>query len=49
MKAVRFQAPADEELNQAYEWYDGQRLGLGPEFMSAIEQCLDRITQFPAA
>src|SRR5688500_13390374 len=35
------------DLDSAFQWYEGQRSGLGDEFLSAIEESLERILQAP--
>ena len=46
---VRFLTPASVELTEAIEYYEGQRLGLGYEFLTEVESAIDKITQFPDA
>ena len=46
---VRFLTPASVELTEAIEYYEGQRLGLGYEFLTEVESAIDKITQFPNA
>lgn len=40
---IRFPAIAEEELHQAYNWYEEQRDGLGEDFLLCIEATLDAI------
>jgi plasmid stabilization system protein ParE len=41
--------PAVAELKQAYKWYQGERLGLGEEFLQAVRASADRAVAGPAA
>jgi plasmid stabilization system protein ParE len=38
---------AEEDIAEARDWYEGQRSGLGSEFLSALEDVFVRIRQFP--
>ena len=40
---------AEQELAQAFEWYEQRRPGLGVEFVDAIELALDAIEERPEA
>jgi plasmid stabilization system protein ParE len=42
-----FQAGARDEIDDAYEWYEQQRPGLGEELLSEAQSVLDRIGQNP--
>src|SRR5215813_12941845 len=42
---VRPEAEADAAA--AFDWYEEQRFGLGIEFLSQLERCLERIGDFP--
>jgi plasmid stabilization system protein ParE len=44
---VRFHPAAEQELDDAMEWYDGQRLGLGREFSAAARESQQRIERYP--
>jgi plasmid stabilization system protein ParE len=35
------------DLAGAYGWYEGQRAGLGEEFLGAVDASLDAIQEFP--
>lgn len=48
MKA-RFIFPADEELNEAVNYYNYQLPGLGHQFYQEVNQAIDRIVKFPDA
>ena len=38
---------AEADLDGAFEWYEDQLLGLGDEFMAAVEQQFERILENP--
>jgi len=38
---------AELELEQAFNWYNDQRLGLGQEFLEGVEEVFDRIGKMP--
>ena len=40
---------AEQEVQQAFDWYEEQSEGLGLEFLRAIEACLSGITRNPFA
>ena len=42
-----FQAGVCNEIDQAYHWYEGQREGLGEEFLAEVQRVLDRIEENP--
>lgn len=46
---VRLKLAAVEDLAEAYAWYEGQRVGLGEEFLAAIGRSLDSIGRHPLA
>jgi plasmid stabilization system protein ParE len=43
-----FTPEAEIDLSEAYDWYEGRRVGLGEEFLSSVEACLEGIKRFPA-
>jgi plasmid stabilization system protein ParE len=47
--AFRIEPEAASELEEAAVWYDQQRLGLGAEFLEAIDATLERIVRWPHA
>ena len=49
MTAVRFDAAAVTDVALARDWYDGERPGLGEEFVDAVAAATDRIGRFPSA
>ena len=46
---VRFLSIAERELTDAFEYYDGEKPGLGLEFMVEVEAAIQRIVEFPEA
>ncbi|MFA7382762.1 MAG: type II toxin-antitoxin system RelE/ParE family toxin [Desulfurivibrionaceae bacterium] len=40
-------AEAHQDISEAYSWYDDQRLGLGEEFLSCVDACLQAICRMP--
>jgi plasmid stabilization system protein ParE len=40
-----FRPEVREELNEAYNWYENQRSGLGDDFLDCIDETLKRICQ----
>lgn len=42
-----FASEAEQDLAESCAWYEGRRLGLGEEFLSAIEACLAAIRRTP--
>lgn len=47
--AVRFSAEAEAELELAAAWYQDRRVGLGEEFLDAVERTIDRVAEWPLA
>ena len=48
MAAELVVAPEVEfDIAEAYAWYEGKRIGLGEEFLSSIEACLESIRRHP--
>ncbi|HYN23557.1 MAG TPA: type II toxin-antitoxin system RelE/ParE family toxin [Pyrinomonadaceae bacterium] len=46
---ISFLLPAQTEFEEAMEYYDEQRTGLGIEFSGEVGQALDRISHYPEA
>lgn len=42
-----FLEPAEDELQEAVDYYDRQRIGLGAEFDEEVEHAINGICQFP--
>jgi plasmid stabilization system protein ParE len=38
---------AEQDLADAYAWYEGRRLGLGEEFLSCIDACIQALRRTP--
>jgi plasmid stabilization system protein ParE len=38
---------AEQDIAEAYTWYEGRRTGLGEEFLSCVEACLEAIRRTP--
>jgi len=43
MKRLAIRSGAQRDIAEAHAWYESQRVGLGAEFMSALEDALDAI------
>jgi plasmid stabilization system protein ParE len=39
---------AEQDIAEAYDWYETRRAGLGKEFLSRVNACLQAIRQTPA-
>lgn len=37
------------DISEAYGWYEGHRSGLGEEFLSCVDACIQRIRRTPDA
>jgi plasmid stabilization system protein ParE len=46
-KAPSFHPEAEQELEEAADWYESQRDGLGREFVAAVRVKIDRIVEAP--
>lgn len=42
-----FRQEIGKELKEIYTWYENQKLGLGDDFLSCVDQTLERICQMP--
>jgi plasmid stabilization system protein ParE len=38
---------AAQDIDEAYGWYEGRRVGLGEEFLSCVDACLQAICRLP--
>jgi len=38
---------AEQDITEAYGWYESQRVGLGEEFQSCVDACIQRILRNP--
>jgi hypothetical protein len=46
-KKIVFRASADAEFSESAEWYEGQRAGLGLEFIDRVQHVIDAVTEDP--
>lgn len=46
---VRFLSPAAQELDDGFQWYQEQMIGLGYEFLAEIDEAVHRIIAWPQA
>ena len=44
---VTFLAPARQELDDAFSWYEAEAQGLGYAFLDQIDRAVRRATAFP--
>jgi plasmid stabilization system protein ParE len=42
-----FALEAEQDIDEAYRWYERQRDGLGEDFLSSVEACLDAVCRMP--
>ena len=42
-----FRRDVREEIDEAYQWFQDQRVGLGEEFLAEVQTVLDRIQENP--
>ncbi len=48
MAAELILAPeAEQDLAEAYEWYEARRAGLGEDFLSCVDSCIQAICRTP--
>jgi plasmid stabilization system protein ParE len=38
---------AEQDVGEAYDWYENRRHGLGEEFLSCVDACIQRICRVP--
>ena len=46
-RAITFTPEAEEDSYQSYAWYESRRIGLGREFITAVDACLQSISRNP--
>jgi len=46
-KPVVIQTEAEADINDAYQWYESHRKGLGESFLLCIEEALSRVSRTP--
>jgi len=49
VKQIVVRPAAAADIEEAYEWYERQRSGLGEEFLEALRSTLDRVVAQPEA
>ncbi|MDZ4657738.1 MAG: type II toxin-antitoxin system RelE/ParE family toxin [Bythopirellula sp.] len=42
-----FAEEVEQDMSEAYNWYEQRRSGLGEEFLSCVEACIQRICRSP--
>ncbi len=42
-----FHPQVDDDIKEAFRWYETQRHGLGDDFIAAIEEVLQRVQKIP--
>lgn len=47
VRSFRLLAAAEDEANEAFDWYQSERYGLGDEFRNELKLALDRIVSRP--
>lgn len=45
--ALVFRLEVREELDEAYNWYESQQIGLGDDFLDCVDETLNLICQMP--
>ncbi len=38
---------AQQDIEEAYAWYEKQRVGLGEEYLTCVDACIDYIKRMP--
>ncbi len=46
---VRYLPLAESEIDEAFQWYEDQRVGLGYEFLAEFNRTIDRVVVYPEA
>ncbi len=47
--ALVFRPEVRDELDEAFQWYERQKVGLGDEFFDCIDEMLNRVCLMPEA
>ena len=47
MKTSVFRTAAAADVEEAHNWYEGQRRGLGEEFLAAVQAALEQVESNP--
>jgi plasmid stabilization system protein ParE len=45
--ALIIRPEAEQDMAEGRDWYEGQREGLGDEFLTTVEEVFDRINEMP--
>lgn len=46
-KNITFTPEAEDDSDQGYFWYESKKIGLGREFLTAVDACLQKISRNP--
>lgn len=38
---------AEQDINEAYAWYENRRVGLGEDFLNRVDACIQAISRTP--
>jgi hypothetical protein len=38
---------AELDISEAYAWHEARRIGLGEEFLSSVDACMERVRRQP--
>lgn len=44
---IHFAPETEQDLDEAYAWYEERRVGLGEEFISCVDACIQAIARMP--
>jgi plasmid stabilization system protein ParE len=44
-----FSPEAEQDIEEAYAWYEGRRAGLGEEYLSCVDACIEAIRRSPGS
>lgn len=47
--ALVFRPEIRDDLKEAFDWYESQKLGLGDEFIDCVDELLNRVCMMPEA
>jgi hypothetical protein len=47
MRRLLIRSEAEAEIEEAYHWYEGQRDGLGSDFLLCLEEGLEKLRKNP--
>lgn len=46
-KTITFTPEAEDDSDHGYFWYESKKIGLGREFLTAVDACLQKISRNP--